>query len=401
MALLPDPGPARTLTAAVLATTVGNGAFITVSVLYFTRVVGLSPLTVGMGLTVAGLAGMAAGLPGGHLADVRGPRRVTAALTALTGFAVAGYLFVATAVAFVLVATTFALCDRAAYAARQALIVAAVGDELVRTKAYLRAVTNIGVSVGAGLGAVALVVDTRPAYLAMLALDAASFLVSALVLLRLPERPGARPAARPRWHTVLRDRPYLRLAATNMLLLLHAPLIEVVLPLWIAGHTDAPRFLVAVLVVVNTAAVVVLQVRISARVETLASAARALARTGLLLAAACVLFGTASFCAAPVAVALLLAGAAAHVHGEMLQASGAWVVSYGLAPREMAGQYQGLFNTGTAAAQQLAPAALILLTTQLGTTGWYVLAAVFTAAGLAMAAQVRRADHVIPTPESR
>ncbi|WP_268891588.1 MFS transporter [Lentzea tibetensis] len=393
IALLPEPGPARTLAAAIFATTVGNGAFITASALYFTRVAGLSPLTMGAGLTAAGLAGLFAGVPGGHLADVHGPRRTTAVLTALTGLCVAGYLFVSSAWLFVVVAVAFAVCDRAAYAARQALIVSVVdGEKLVRTRAFLRSVTNIGVTVGAGFAAVALVVDTREAYLAVLALDAVSFVACAAVFLRLPDRAAdAEAGERPRWYAVLRDRRYVALAATNMLLLLHAPLIEVVLPLWITRYTDAPRFLVAVLVVVNTTAVVLFQIRVSTRVDTLAKAAREVRTTGLLLAAACVLFATASYVSTPVTVLLLVVGAAVHAHGEMLQASGAWVVSYELAPRDATGQYLGLFNTGTAAAQQIAPAALILLTIQLGPPGWFVLAGIFVLAGLGMAVQVGRA----------
>lgn len=384
---------------AILLTTVGNGAFITASALFFTRVVGLSPLTMGALLTAAGVAGLFAGVPGGHLADVHGPRRTTALLTALAGLCMAAYLFVDSAWLFGVVAAAFALCDRGAYAARQALIASVVDTaDLVRTRAHLRGVTNVGVSVGAGLAAIALAVDTREAYLTVIALDAVSFVACAAVFLRLPDRHAtASPAQRPRWYAVLRDRRYVALAATNMLLLLHAPLIEVVLPLWITMYTDVPRWLVAVIVVVNTAGVILFQIRISTRIDTLASAERALRGTGLVLGLSCVLFATASFAATPLALLLLLAGAVAHVRGEMVHAAAAWVVSYELAPREATGQYLGLFATGTATAQQIAPAALILLTIHLGASGWMVLAAVFVLAGVGMAALVARARSGEPS----
>ena len=54
----------------------GNGAAFTVTALYFTRFVGLHPLQYGVALTIAGFAGLFAGLPAGHIADVRGPREV-------------------------------------------------------------------------------------------------------------------------------------------------------------------------------------------------------------------------------------------------------------------------------------------------------------------------------------
>jgi hypothetical protein len=54
---------------AVLANTFGFGLVVTSSVLYFTRVVHLPVGRVGLGLTIAGLIGLAAGIPIGDLAD--------------------------------------------------------------------------------------------------------------------------------------------------------------------------------------------------------------------------------------------------------------------------------------------------------------------------------------------
>ena len=51
--LLPPAGVARHLAFAQLANSVGDGAFIVTSALFFTRVVGLSTAQVGLGLTIA------------------------------------------------------------------------------------------------------------------------------------------------------------------------------------------------------------------------------------------------------------------------------------------------------------------------------------------------------------
>ncbi len=411
MALVPPPGPARTLAGAILVTTVGNGAFITASTLYFTRAVGLPPVAVGLGLTAGGIAGLCAGVPFGHLADLLGPRNVTAALTALTGACTAAYLFVGSKGAFVAVAVAFALADRGGYAARQALIARVVaGDELVQVRAYLRSVTNIGVAVGAALAGIAVQLDTAAAYRTALGLDALSFLACALVFAHLPATPPLQPGpaeddagpggggatarpARASMFAVTRDRMYVALTGANMLLLLHAPLLEVVLPLWITRHTAAPRALVSVLILVNTAAVVLLQVRLSRGIDSLGAAAGALRRAGLVLAVACLVFATSAAGPVWLAVAVLLAGAALHVTGEMLQAAGAWMVSYDLAPPERMGQYQGLFNTGAGAAQQLAPALLIVLVVEWGAPGWLVLAGLFVAGAVITSALVGRAER--------
>ena len=59
---------------ATFVNTIGNGMYMTVMVMYFTRSVGLPASQVGLGLTIAGLFGLAAGVPVGHLADRRRAR---------------------------------------------------------------------------------------------------------------------------------------------------------------------------------------------------------------------------------------------------------------------------------------------------------------------------------------
>lgn len=405
MALLPAPGPARTLTVATLVNTVGNGAFITASVLYFTRIVGLPAAVVGVGLTVAGIAGMFAGVPAGHLADRIGAREVAALLTAGAGLVTLAYLVLRGPVVFVVVAVLYALFDRGAYAGRQALIATVLrkDEQLARTRAYLRSVTNIGMSIGAALAGVAVQWDTRPAYLAVLALDAVSFLGCALVFLRLPatrRQPApdrGEPGARPSMLAALRDRPYSILTLLNMVLLLHVPLLEVVLPLWVVRYTSAPRFLVSVLILVNTVTVVLFQVRVARDVDKLGPAVRALRLSGLLLFAACVAFALSAHHNAVVSAVVLVIAAGLHVFGEMTQAAGAWVISYDLAPDHAMGQYLGLFNTGTGAAQQFAPALLVFLIIEWGMPGWFVLAAVFLAASLLSAPTVAWAQRMRAT----
>ena len=68
-ALLPEPGPQRVYGLATLVNTFGFGLVVTSLVLYFTRVVHLGSLQVGLGLTISGLIGLVAGVPVGALAD--------------------------------------------------------------------------------------------------------------------------------------------------------------------------------------------------------------------------------------------------------------------------------------------------------------------------------------------
>ncbi|SEM40643.1 MFS transporter [Streptacidiphilus jiangxiensis] len=388
-----DPG--RTLVLAQLVNTLGNGAFVTTSALYFTRVVGFSAAQFGVGLSIAGVAGLLAGVPFGHLADRRGARGVTAWLMALAGLATASYLVIRSFPLFVVAAVLYALFDRGGYAARQALVGRALsGENLVKVRAKMRVVTNVGYSLGAGLGGLALSFDTRPAYLLALGLDALSFVGCALLLLRLPtiDPVPAGPPGEPRL-AVLRDRPYALLALINMVMLLHSPLLDVALPLWISSHTAAPRWMAAALYVLNTGSVVLFQVRLTKGIDALAPALRAFRLAGVGLMAACVAFSFSSGRSAVAAVALLVVGAGLHVYGEMVQSAGSWVIGYDLAPADKQGQYQGLFNTGIAATQMFAPAVLTVLLIDWGAPGWLVLGGVFLVGGLAMAPAVRWAER--------
>ena len=66
----------RIMAVATLVNTFGNGALMTTFALYFTRVVGLRPTQVGVALSAGALAGLLVQVPAGHLADLRGPRKV-------------------------------------------------------------------------------------------------------------------------------------------------------------------------------------------------------------------------------------------------------------------------------------------------------------------------------------
>lgn len=389
---LGEAGPGRTLVLAQLITNIGNGAFATCAVLYLTRVVGLSPAALGLGLSIAGIAGVLAGVPTGHLADRRGPRDIAVLLIALTGVASAAYIVLDSFIAFVLVACCYALFDRGGYAARQALMAAVLsGESLVAARARIRVVTNVGMSIGAGVGALALVADESWAYRTVLGLDALTFLGCALMLRRLPK---VGPTAAPRKEheprlAVLRDGPYATVTLINMVMSLHAPLLDVVLPLWIVHHTGAPPVLAAVLVIVNTVTVVLLQVRVTRGIDTLGSAIRASRVSGLALLGVCLLFVSSDGRSVWIAGALLIAAMALHTYAEMVQSSAGWVLAYELAPADRQGQYQGLFNSGMAANSMIAPAALTALLITWGTPGWLLLGALFLIAGFA----VRPAVH--------
>jgi MFS family permease len=306
-------------------------------------------------------------------------------LALCTAAALLLFLFVRSFVPFVLAACLYSSAISGLNAARQALLAGLVAAaDRTRVRAALAAAINGGIAVGAGFGGLALQVDTAAAYLTVFAVDAVSLAVSALVLLRLPvlAPTPAGTEGEPRL-AVLRDRPYALVALLNMVLQLHIPMITLAIPLWIVERTSAPGWTVSALLVLNTVSIVLCQVTVANRVTGLAAAVRHMRYAGATLLVACVVFATSGFGAPTwLAVGILLVAAAFQSGAEMLQASGAWEISFGLAPEGRHGQYQGFFGSGFTVARMLGPLLATTLVLGWGTAGWLLLGAVFVVASL-------------------
>jgi hypothetical protein len=254
-------------------------------------------------------------------------------------------------------------------------------------------VANVGVSLGAVLGGFALTYDTARVYLASMWIAGALVALAALVYLLLaPTPPVAKPQEGPRL-LVLRDRPVAVLALLCALLAMNNGLLQVALPLWIAERTDAPLSVYAAIVLLNTAMVVLFQVRVSRGVEQVPAAARAHRRAGLLLAATCVIWAAAAGQPAWVAVVALVIGAATHVFAELLFEAGTWTLSYDLAPEHAHGQYQGLFGMAEQIAWVATPALAAALIIGYGWPGWLLFGVLMLGAGLAVPPVTRWAQR--------
>ncbi|MFE6868704.1 MFS transporter [Kitasatospora sp. NPDC057692] len=379
---------------------IGDGAYYTSSALYFTRIVGLSPARLGLGLAVAWAIGSLAGVPLGHLADRRGARGTAAALALGTAVVVASFLVVRSFLPFLAAACLYATAQSGLGAARQALVGGLVPEgERTAALARLQATLNAGLAVGAALGGVALTVGTRTAFLAAFALTATGFLATGLLLLRLPAvAPAAVAASPPRGgFEVLTDRRYAVVALVNTVLLLRMPLLSLVIPLWTAERAPQLGWLGSALFVLNTLGVTLFQVRTARAVTGLRSAARTVRQAGAVLLASCAVFAL-SAASVPLWAtgALLVAGAVLQVVGEMKQSAGSWQIAFDLAPADRLGQYQGFFGTGVAVARTAGPLLLTTLLLDGGGPGWLLLGGLFLAAGCAMGPAVRRAERDRP-----
>lgn len=397
----------RRLLTITLVDTLGRGAFFTLTTLYLTIIVGLEPVTVGIGLTIAGAVGVASSLVFGHLSDRFSARMMLIVLHVVQGAALIGYLFVRDLPSLVIVASLVLLAQQGGGSVRSAVVGRAFrGDDRVRIRAAMRTVTNVGIGVGTAVAAIPLALGTPFAFHLTMTIAGSFFLVSAVLVagldparvdLSVAEPAPDAPAVVGR--SPYRDPRFLWLTALMGVFGIQFGVFEIGVPLWVVAHTIAPDVVVSPLLVVNTVVVVLLQVRMSRGTGTFAGAGRAMSRAGWLMVAACALWASAGWIAgdgwAPVTavIVVLLAAAVAHTLAEITSSAAGWSLSFDLAPQERMGSYQGVYGTGYAVGAMIAPTVVTMTAIDLGTVGWAILAAMFAAAAAGVVVIARRAER--------
>ncbi|MET9900488.1 MFS transporter [Streptomyces sp. NPDC006446] len=390
--LMPESGPQRVLAASNFVYTVGSGLYLTAGVLYFTQAAHLPAGQVGIGLGIAGLVALALGVAVGHLADRRGARGVYAATLVVQALTTAAFVLADSFWPFVLAVCSATGAKAAGIAARSPLIRHYGGDRPQEFRAYLRAVTNVGISLGA-LGAGWVVqVGTLTAYQLMLIGNAVAFLVSAALLALLPPVAPVPAAGGPRW-TALRDRPYLLLTAVDGVMAIQFKVLTVAIPLWLVGATAAPHWLISGTMITGTVIVVVFQVRASRGVTSPTAGGHAYRRAGVAFLVSCSMVSLSAGVPAWAAATLLIVAVVIHTIGELWHSAAGLEVSFALAPPHATGQYLGVFGLGAGLAEAVGPGLLIALCITWGRPGWYAVGALFALTGLTAPFAVRWAER--------
>lgn len=367
--------------------------FLAVSAIFLVDLVGLSAHQAGLGLSLGGAIALLTTLPVGALADRFGPRRVLTIVTLWRGACYAAYPLIHDFPAFLVLVCFLGPVERTAGPLTQAIVGQAVPDaDRVSAMAMLRSLRNVGFTLGALFGSLVLAVGTRLAYDAVMLANAASFVVMALIVIRLPlagsPHPTRRRAGSPL--QVLADRPYLGLAALNSVLAAHRTLLVLGIPIWIAEHTDAPKAIVAPLIGLNTVLAIAFQLRASRGTDTVAGAAACMRRAGLCVMACCVILAIIPSLPVDVAVFLLIAAMVMLTAGELLQSAGGWALSFALAPVERQATYLSVFGMSITVQEIVAPTLILVGVMGLGRAGWLAFGALVAAAGLVVSSVARQ-----------
>ncbi|BFU47380.1 MFS transporter [Krasilnikovia sp. MM14-A1004] len=400
---LPTTSAGRRMALVALVDSCGTGIFLTGSVIFLSRVAGLSAGQIGVGLSVAGIVGFASTVPIGVAADRIGARRMLVMLQVWRGAWFVAYAFVAAFPVYVVVACMLALAEKATGPLNQAVVGAAVGtDDRVRTMATIRVVRNVGFSLGALAGTMIVGLGSDTGFRGIILANAASFFLAAFLLRRIPLVEPATAARRGglwRGLASLRDGRYLALTGLNAILVIHMTMLSVGIPLLIVTRTPAPPQLAGVTVLVNTLLVILFQVRASRGCDDLTVAAHRMRWSGVALAASCLLLGLTAGAGVIVATVLVVAAVVLLAAGEMWQSAGSWGVSYELAPAERRAEYLSVFSLGSTAQSVVGPALLTTVVVPHGTLGWLGLGVLLLGTGLALPVVVARASRPVESHE--
>ncbi len=179
------PGSRRWAAASVI-NAVGTGLLLPLSVLYFTIHVGLSPSSVGVGLTIGGLIAVAFVPLGGILIDTFGPKPVLLGCWGLAAAAYAGYGAVGNWGELLVVVTVAEIATAVSSTATKALLAEiATGGDRAKLQASQRSLGNLGYGVGGVLATAALAVG-GVAYECVVYGDAFTFLVAIVLVCGVP-----------------------------------------------------------------------------------------------------------------------------------------------------------------------------------------------------------------------
>jgi len=389
----------RPLLAAVVIDSVGTGMFLPFTVLYFVHAAGLAAPAVGVALTVAGFVVLPAPLAVAPGIDRFPARIVVAGGNLISCAAFTAYLFVHSQLAVTAAAVAAGAGQATFWTGTRALIAeVAPPGERRSWFALQTAIRYAGYGLGGLAGAAVLSFHSPAAFKALAAIDAASYLSAALLLISwrqpppaaTPAKPPAPGGARCSYWSALTDRPLAGISALNTAFVLCAQVLTVVLSVYVTGTLHLAAWIVGMLFTLNTllvaagqAPVTLVTRRISHRHALRGAAATWAVAFGLLWAAAILPRGARA--------GVLVAAITIFTLAEILQGPVINALVVELAPAPDPGRHLSIFQLSWSVGQTIAPAVLLGLLSAGPRWLWA------TAIGLCLII-VLGIDHLAPAP---
>jgi MFS family permease len=399
--LIPDTQLARKLSLQSILFAIGEGLFLTGSAVFFTKIVGLTAFQVGVGITVGEAASFLVAVPLGKVADRIGPRRMwaigafgAAALYAVWPFVDGFTMFLAMMVALQIVET-------AGHSGRGAYTLDVFPrEQRVQSLAYMRVALNVGFTVGALIGGVALALNNNDVIRAVPLFTAVVLALNALYITRLPDAEHDRAPAPMEGDELLnpgalRNRGFVSLMTLDGVLGTNQVLLNIVIPLWLVEATDAPRVLLAFLFGTNTVMCIFLPMAAARGVKDVTTALRAIRVSSAFFVVSCLITLATHDTVGWVTIALVWLGHVTVTGAELYLSAASWTFEAELMDPRQRGAYQGAAGLSGTLGKVWAPAVYTFLAMNWGAAGWLVIAGIIAVATIGVHPSTRLARRFL------
>jgi MFS family permease len=391
----------QALLTAVVIDAVTGGAFFPLVFLYLSASTALPVASIGLLLSAGGFAALLFNPLTGTVVDRIGAGRTLLVANVLAAVGFAGLFRVSSVLQLGGAIALVSLSQRLYWSAWPVFLAEQVpaGAALDRWFGLVNAVKSGALGLGSAAAAVLLAVGTAEDLRLLVALAVLGSLACALVLrgpvartlrrtARAAQRGDARAAARGGWGVVLADRPYLAITASHTALTFAWLLLGLALPMYLVTGLGLPPWLPSAALALNTALTVLLQQRVTARLQGWRRTRAILLGTGAFVLAFALLGLVAVLPAASpdtglvLVAAVLLVAVALYALGEMAVGPAASALAVELSPVPLRGRYSALFQTSWTLSSVTGPVAIGLLLTWSSTGLWVVMGAVVALGGL-------------------
>jgi MFS family permease len=377
----------------------GDGAFNTGSAVFLTQVVGMSASKVGLAITIAGIAEFLLAYPSGRVVDRFGPKRLWGLSSLGRAACFVALPFVSGFGEYAVVAVIFAAFDSAGTAARNAYVLDVLpAKERVETQAYMYSSLNVGFTLGAIIGGVALAFDNLTVIRWTPLFTAALLLANAYWITRLPAAPhdlrvaSGEARVKPTGPGPMRNPGWMLVSFFVGTLWTNQVLLNIVIPLWLVEATDAPHVLLAWLFGTNTVLCIFLPAYTSRGVRTLRDAMRYVWISSGFFVVSCLITMATHSTVGLVTVLLVWLGHVTVTGAELAVSAASWSFQAELMDPQRRGEYQGVREVFSALGGRWAPALYTFLALSWGNAGWLVIGGIIVVAAAALGPSVRMAQ---------
>jgi MFS family permease len=268
--------------------------------------------------------------------------------------------------------------------------------------AFTSAVRNAGLGLGGAIAAAVIWLAGDLGYQILLGADSAGFAIAAVLLITRVPHIGQRGRSIDHggYRAVLRDRPAMTVAASNVVFAYCAMIIYYGLPVYVVETLDLPAWTVGFLFAFNTAQLALCQT-LAIRAVSGWRRTRVLAFSGAIWIATSVLFASALALPHWVLFPYIMVVLVVYTVGELLHAPTATSLVASLAPDALRGRYISMVSLSWGIAQTIGPALFTGLLTLHGSAPWIATAAIAFGGALLVLSAESRIPMPVLRPEQR